>query len=84
MAKEGNVHATLVGPVDQHKEKEETDRVQLPDGRTSMKLDDSLLTEEAEYLMMKMLPAHIVNCFLMTGYDIVYMLFFYQRLAMNY
>ena len=78
MAKEGNVHATLVGPVDQHKEKEETDRVQLPDGRTSMKLDDSLLTE------VRMLPAHIVNCFLMTGYDIVYMLFFYQRLAMNY
>jgi len=30
--------------------------VQLPDGRSSVKLDDSSLTEEAEYGIVKMLP----------------------------
>ena len=48
-----------------HDEKKEhsSDRVHLPAGNSSMQLDDRALINEAELIMKKMLPSHIVNCF---------------------
>ena len=59
-----------IEPEDHDEEKEQSsDRVHLSAGNSSMQLDDRALTNEAELIMKKMLPSHIVNCFLVTGYD---------------
>ena len=45
------------------------DKLKLSSSLTSVKNDDSDLTSEAISLMRKMIPSHIVHCFLQTGYD---------------
>ena len=53
-----------------HEQKEKWgDELDSSSSLTSVKNDDSNLMSEAVSLMRKMLPSHIVNCFLQTGYD---------------
>ena len=53
----------------EHNEEKVDDRPSPSNSGSSVQIDDSILTNEAQSLMRKMLPSHIVNCLLQTGYD---------------
>ena len=58
-----------VKPESHEQEEKWEDELDSSSSLKSVKNDDSNLTSEAVSLMRKMLPPHIVNCFLQTGYD---------------